>query len=67
MNIRYLHVGKGVLAFDVQKDVWRAAPLIYLWILVGKQACTTAGQEATGRGCGKRLAALCLATDMQLW
>jgi len=75
----YLHVGKGVLVFDVEKDVWRAAPLIYLLDL-GRQASlhyswspigVTAGQgdiqEATVRGCCIRLAALCLATDLQLW
>lgn len=54
----YLHVGKGVLVFD------------NLWILVGKQACTTAGQEdiqdgqeATGTGRG----VIRLATNLQLW
>ena len=34
MIIRYLHVGKGVLVFDIQKDILRVTPLIYLLDLV---------------------------------
>jgi len=46
------------------------AGLHYNWSPIGVtvgQGDIQDGQEATGRGCDMRLAALYLATDLQLW